>query len=64
MITAENKRGVCKLVVRGKIPEELTMYASEVYQDPNLTNYTWMVNRPRTVMFNLAETRAMMTTNK
>ena len=34
LIQAEGRRGHCKLVLRGKIPDELQMYASEIYQDP------------------------------
>lgn len=30
-ILSENKRGLCRLVIRGKIPSDLTLYASEVY---------------------------------
>ena len=57
-VMAENKRGHCKLIIRGKVPDDLTLYASEVYQDPNETNYTWMLTKPRTVLFNLADTKA------
>ena len=45
------------MIIRGKIPEDLKLYASEVYQDPSEENNTWMVNRPRTVLFNMKDTK-------
>ena len=58
LIQAEGRRGHCKLVIRGKIPDELRMYASEVYQDPDEENNTWVANRPRTILFHMKDTKA------
>ena len=34
------------------------MYASEIYQDPNEENHTWVIDRPRIIIFNLKDTKA------
>lgn len=52
LIKSEGRRGHCKLVIRGKIPDDLRMFASEIYQDPNYENQTWIADRPRTFTFN------------
>ena len=45
------------MVVRGKISESLKVFASEVYQDPNTDNSSWIVNQPRIVHFHHKDTK-------
>ena len=45
-------------MIRGKIPDELRMFASEIYQDPDEENNTWVVSRPRTILFHMKDTKA------
>ena len=58
LIQAEGRRGYCKLKIRGKISDELVMYASEIYQDPTAENCTWTFQQPRTFIFNLKDTKS------
>ena len=61
LIQADGRRGQCKLVIRGKIPSELRLYASEIYTDPTEDNCTWVFNRPRVVTFDLKDTKSATT---
>ena len=45
------------MVVRGKISESLKVFASEVYQDPNIENSSWIIDQPRIVHFHHKDTK-------
>ena len=31
------------MILRGKLPQDMKLYASEIYQDPTEQNNTWMI---------------------
>jgi len=58
LVQAEGRRGYCKIVIKGKIPNELKLFVSEIIQDPSEENCTWNFTRPRNVQFHLKDTRS------
>ena len=65
MVTGDGRRGTIRMVMRGKLPDDLKLYASEIYQDPNELNSSWTIEKPRRVVtFNLSEARSLQMNNR
>ena len=64
LIPAENRKGKCKMIIRGKIPDELRLFASEIYQNPDEDNSTWVIDRPRVVYLHPKDTKAAILQSK
>ena len=48
------------MVMRGKLPDDFKIYASEIYQDPTELNSSWIIERPgRVVSFNMSQAKSM-----
>ena len=65
MVTGDGRRGTIRLVMRGKLPDDLKLCASEIYQDPNEMNSSWLFERPsRVINFKLSEAKSMQLNNR
>ena len=51
MVVADGRRGSIRLILRGKLPEHLNVYASEMHSDPNEHNSSWIIKQPPRVLY-------------
>ena len=60
MVAGDGRRGTIRMVMRGKLPDDFKIYASEIYQDPTELNSSWIIERPgRVVSFNMSQAKSM-----
>ena len=59
IVQAEGRRGSIKIVLRGKLPNDFKIFASDIYQDPTELNSSWIIDKPtKIVTFNPALSKA------
>lgn len=60
LVLAEERRGHCKIIIKGKVPDDLTCRVSEILQDPTEETATWSFSRPRAFTCNVKDSKASM----
>ena len=68
MVLAEGRKGPIRLVLRGKLPKEMKLFASEIHPDPNEHNASWIFEQapqsnqglPRAINFKMSERKSAL----